>query len=115
MGLNLLVFREFIFFECHQHHLLNKLLHFKFFFYFLLFKGLVSCFSFFFNCSRGGVRLYLFILIFFTVEEEGAEVKVFFFSFIGHVQRRGKGGLVFNPKSKERKKGKKPLLLLLLN
>jgi hypothetical protein len=61
------------------------------------------------------VRLYLFILIFFTVEEEGAEVKVFFFSFIGHVQRGGEGGLVFNPKSKERKKGKKPLLLLLLN
>jgi hypothetical protein len=41
------------------------------------------------------VRLYLFILIFFTVEEEGAEVKVFFFSFIGHVQRGGEGGLVF--------------------
>ncbi len=41
------------------------------------------------------MRLYLFILIFFTVEEEGAEVKVFFFSFIGHVQRGGEGGLVF--------------------
>jgi hypothetical protein len=42
-----------------------------------------------------GVRLYLFILIFFTVEEEGVEVKVFFFSFIGHVQRGGEGALVF--------------------
>jgi hypothetical protein len=41
------------------------------------------------------VRLYLFILIFFTIEEEGAEVKVFFFSFIGHVQRRGEWALVF--------------------
>jgi hypothetical protein len=29
--------------------------------------------------SREGVRLYLFILIFCTVEEEGAEVEVFFF------------------------------------
>ncbi len=28
--------------------------------------------------SREGVRLYLFILIFCTVEEEGAEVEVFF-------------------------------------
>ncbi len=41
------------------------------------------------------MRLYLFILIFFTVEEEGAEVKVFFFSFIRHVQRGGEGALVF--------------------
>ncbi len=41
------------------------------------------------------MRLYLFILIFFIVEEEGAEVKVFFFSFIEHVQRGGEGGLVF--------------------
>jgi hypothetical protein len=41
------------------------------------------------------VRLYLFILIFFNVEEEGAKVKVFFPSFIGHVQRGGEGGLVF--------------------
>ncbi len=41
------------------------------------------------------MRLYLFFLIFFTVEEEGAEVKVFFFSFIGHVQRGREGGLVF--------------------
>ncbi len=38
------------------------------------------------------MRLYLFILIFFTVEEEGAEVKVFF--FLLHwtcVKRRGRG------------------------
>jgi len=41
------------------------------------------------------VRLYLFIFIFFTVEEEGAEVKVFFFSFIRHVQKGGEGALVF--------------------
>jgi hypothetical protein len=41
------------------------------------------------------VRFYLFILSFFTIEEEGAEVKVFFFSFIGHVQRGGEGVLVF--------------------
>ncbi len=41
------------------------------------------------------MRLYLFILIFFTVEEEGPEVKDIFFSFIGHVQRGGEGGLVF--------------------
>jgi hypothetical protein len=54
----------------------------------------MSCFNFFLNCSRGGVRLYLFILIFFTVEKEGAEVKVFFFSFIRHVQKGGKGALV---------------------
>jgi hypothetical protein len=42
-----------------------------------------------------GVRLYLFILNFFIVEEEGPEVNVFFFSFIGHVQRGGEGALVF--------------------
>ncbi len=41
------------------------------------------------------MRFYLFILFFFTIEEEGAEVKVFFFSFIGHVQRGGERGLVF--------------------
>jgi hypothetical protein len=41
------------------------------------------------------VRLYLFILIFFTVEEEGPKVKVFFSSCIRHVQRGGEGGLVF--------------------
>ncbi len=38
------------------------------------------------------MRLYLFILIFFTVEEEGAEVKVFF--FLLHwtcAKRRGRG------------------------
>jgi hypothetical protein len=42
------------------------------------------------------VRLYLFILIFFIVEEEGVEVKVFFFSFIGHVQRGGEGAYTYN-------------------
>ncbi len=41
------------------------------------------------------MRLYLLILIFFTIEEEGVEVKVFFSSFIGHVQRGGEGVLVF--------------------
>jgi hypothetical protein len=60
-----------------------------------MFKGLVSCFSFFLIVQGEGVRFYLFILIFFTVEEEGAEVKVFFFSFIGHVQRGGEGGFSF--------------------
>ncbi len=55
----------------------------------------MSCFSFFLIVQGEGVRFYLFILIFFTVEEEGAEVKVFFFSFIGHVQRGGEGGFSF--------------------
>jgi hypothetical protein len=31
----------------------------------------VSYFNLFFDCSRGGVRLYLFILISFTIEGEG--------------------------------------------
>ncbi len=44
------------------------------------------------------MRLYFIFLIFFTVEEEGAEVKVFFFSFIGHVQRGGERGLIFSKK-----------------
>ncbi len=55
----------------------------------------MSCFSFFLIVQGEGVHLYLFILIFFTVEEEGAEIKGFFFSFNGHVQRGGEEGLVF--------------------
>ncbi len=42
------------------------------------------------------MRLYLFILIFFTVEEEGLEVKVFFYPALDMCkEERGKGGLVF--------------------
>jgi hypothetical protein len=38
----------------------------------------MNCFNLFLDCLRGGVRLYLFILIFFTVEGEGVDVNVFF-------------------------------------
>ncbi len=38
------------------------------------------------------MRLYLFILIFFTVEEEGAEDKVFFSLSLDMCKEEGKGG-----------------------
>ncbi len=34
----------------------------------------MSCFSFFLNCSRGGVTPLFIYFDFFTIEEEGAEV-----------------------------------------
>ncbi len=37
------------------------------------------------------MRLYLFILIFFTVEEEGAEVKVIFSPSLDMCKEEGKG------------------------
>ncbi len=54
----------------------------------------MSYFSFFLNCSKGGGATLFIYFDFFTIEEEGAEVKVFFFSFIRHVQRGGEGALV---------------------
>jgi hypothetical protein len=38
------------------------------------------------------VRLYLFILIFFTIEGEGMEVKVFFSPSFDMCKEEGKGG-----------------------
>ncbi len=45
--------------------------------------------------SREGVPLYLFILIFCTVEEEGAEVEVFFLPSLDICKEDGKGGQFF--------------------